>query len=255
MRTRLRLLPLLMLSLSILTGLFLLCPVETSAENAISSNLDEAIFTLDAPKLKAEAEKLKGVTNPEGVAELGKIYFKLAEYYELKSPDNKGADWDESELYVNLALETLRKAGSFEKATFDTHFYLMRTLIYRVRHYGGGMLDVMKIMPLTSEATKEVETMAKLEPGNPLISLARGIQALYKPEFVGGGIAPSVAELEKALKSSPDNSEILYWLGRAYSYTGAKGRDSQKAKEYLEKAMQVNPKDNRFKMELQKIKI
>lgn len=211
-------------------------------------SIDKAILKLDGKVLTEEAKKADDAGNS---ALAGKLYFKLAEYYELKAENKKSSQWDESEKILDKAIESLRKAAD-EKGEYETHFELARALIYRIRHY-DGMFDLYQIITKGQETTKEIEVLKKTNPEGALAELALGIQTLHKPENMGGGIAKAIPHFEKAQKTATDNPEVLYWFARAYSLDGAAGRDTGKAVEYLKQAIAMNPEDSRYEMELKKI--
>ncbi|RMF96335.1 MAG: tetratricopeptide repeat protein [Candidatus Schekmanbacteria bacterium] len=210
--------------------------------------LEKAILKLDEKILNEEAKK---ASNNGNLALAGKLYFKLAEYYELKSSGKKSREWKKSEEYLDKSIELLRKASKNNNLV-EVHFDLVRALIYRIRHY-GGLFDLYQIITKGKEATKEIEKIKKSNPKSYLVELALGIQTLYKPENMEGGILNAIPHFEKAKEAAPDNAEVLYWFGRAYSLEGAKGEDKEKAVTYLKKAIEMNPEDVRYSMELEKI--
>ncbi len=237
------------IKLKIISVAILICAALYPSFSYADDALDKAILNLDVKTLTAEAEKAqKGGDS----ALAGKLYFKVAEYYELKSRGKKTSEWKESEKFIEKALEALKKAAVSENATPDIHFELVRALVYRIRHF-GGLFDLYKIITNGQAATKEIETLKKIESAKMFAETALGIQTLYKPENMEGGIEKAVPHFEKAKSAAPDNPEVLYWFARAYSLQGAKGEDRAKAVEYLKKAIEMNPEDSRYRMEIEKI--
>lgn len=99
------------------------------------------------------------------------------------------------------------------------------------------------------------------EPENQRINLLKGISDLYTPEAYGGGPDAAIESLNKSViffekekskdpvKPSWGKEEAYTFLGMAYKQK----KEYDKAKEFLEKALDVNPSFSLATMELKQI--
>lgn len=80
--------------------------------------------------------------------------------------------------------------------------------------------------------------------------LQRGIGNYFTPPFFGGGAENALLDLEKALKLSPDNPEVLAWMGLCYSQL----KIYTKAIECLEQSIALKDRNRFAEIELTKLK-
>ena len=105
------------------------------------------------------------------------------------------------------------------------------------------------------------EAYAK-DPDNPRTYLLKGTSELFTPESYGGGPDVALNSLETALSCFEKENitdplqpcwgkdELYTFMGMAYNQKG----DAEKAKEYLKKALTINPDLGLAKDELEKLK-
>lgn len=115
--------------------------------------------------------------------------------------------------------------------------------------YGAQIsLAPWKALTLGPRVASAFATAEKLAPGNPRVSLQKGISLLFVPRVFGGGAEASLRELrraetlfarEPAGKSWPNwgRLDVLAWLGRALAEKG----DRQAARAAYERALALEP--------------
>lgn len=179
---------------------------------------------------------------------LGKLYFLMAEYFELKSENGEGKNWNLSENYIDKSLIAFDNSIKDNGKYFDSHFYKALTLVNKIRHLSVWSLP--KVISTGKENVKEKEILAVLDKENPKRYLAEGVSLLFMPVSRGGGPEKAIPLMEKAVKINPQYGEAYYWIGKAYSIE----KDSQKARELIKKAIELSPNNNKYKLLLSRIR-
>jgi Flp pilus assembly protein TadD len=162
--------------------------------------------------------------------------------------------------YVDYRLATLARRGSKEAERYlsEAEKELERLLEARPDDaeaqalYGTvngnlitGMWSGMRRGPRAGAAYERARALA---PENPRVVMQEGVSRLFRPKFAGGGVDQARRDLTRALelfaKEPPDSPwpnwggvEIYAWLG----YTAMKEGDDAAAREYLEKALSLEP--------------
>ncbi|OGL45200.1 MAG: hypothetical protein A2W05_07710 [Candidatus Schekmanbacteria bacterium RBG_16_38_10] len=218
-------------------------PIEKKIDELSLSGNIEQMKNLEA---NLSSLIIKEPTNYMGNFLLGKLYFLMAEYFELKSENGKGKNWDLSENYTDKSLIAFDNSIKENEKYFDSHFYKALALVNKIRHL--SIWNLAKIISAGKENSKEKEAMLALDKNNPKRFLAEGISKLFMPVFRGGGPEKAIPLMEKAIKTNPQYDEAYYWLARAYNMK----KDLQKAREFSQKAVELSPNNNKYKLFLSK---
>lgn len=164
--------------------------------------------------------------------------YRLASYY-LAAKVTADADRfvAEGEDFLKKAMEADPAFG--EASSLYGFFLSLEVALHQER----GMTLGFKSLSL-------INAGIDLDPANPRTHLIKGIYLLYLPEAFGGGPDKSLPFLEKALslfdtvvvdnplKPSWGKDEALAYIGLSWRNKG----DLEKAREFLNKALVVNPK-------------
>jgi tetratricopeptide (TPR) repeat protein len=169
-------------------------------------------------------------------------YVALADYrqaaFHLSSGSPAEADRyvTEGEQYLEKTMEAEPEFGE----AFSLYGFLLGLEI--ALHQDRAMILGFKSMASLDQGIEK-------EPSNPRTHLIKGMYLPYVPEEFGGGVDKAIPYLEKAIslfagetdidpiKPSWGRDEAHLHLGMAYK---AKG-DTEKAKEWLKKALALNP--------------
>ena len=167
---------------------------------------------------------------------IGLADYRLAVFYMDSQNPEAGRFVSEGRSYLEKVMET---APSFGEA-FSLHGMLLGLEI--ALHPDQGM-------SLGMQSMTEIERGIEKEPANPRTHLLKGESLIYTPEAYGGGAANAIPSLAKALelfekenvvdplKSGWGHDECLLQLGLAYKMSN----DVPKAREFLNKALRLNP--------------
>ena len=84
-------------------------------------------------------------------------------------------------------------------------------------------------MPYGKKAQIQNDRALSLDSKNPEAHLSKGLELYFKPWFVGGSVAKSLKEFERANALRPGDPRILSWIGIARHRLGRPGARSSLA--------------------------
>jgi len=108
---------------------------------------------------------IKEPTNYMGNFLLGKLYFLMAESFELKSENEEGKKWNLSENYTDKSLIAFDNSIKQNGKYFNSHFYKALALVNKICHFSVWSLP--KLISTGKENVKEKEILAALDKENP----------------------------------------------------------------------------------------
>lgn len=206
--------------------------------------LNKALTTIDLFELNRSEAILKQLLQQSSSPShylynfyLGKIYLRTALYYESKSKE-KGALLKTSEDLISQAQNQFKKVVRGNGAFSDGYVYLALAYAQKIKYVGYPTL-----LRYVKRAEENIGKALERDPANPRAYLVQGIQMMYKPVSHGGGVDKAIPLLYKSVEIDPAFHEGYYWLARAYVQNSFKGRNEEKAKRYLSKALQLLPDD------------
>lgn len=163
--------------------------------------------------------------------------YRLATYYFTS------AKMKEAEIYTMEGQKYLEKAMEADPS-FGESFALYATLLgFEIA------LNQEKAMALAFKSNEYLAKALEKDPENPRINLLKGISILFTPEQFGGGADNALEFLNKSvnlfesesikdpIKPSWGKEEAYTFLGMAYKQKN----EYDKAKEFLKKALEINP--------------
>ena len=217
---------------------------QTPSPSLDNEKLEKALTTIDLFELHRYETILKELLNSKSSPShylynfyLGRINLRTALYYESKSKENK-ALLETSEYLINQARDKFKRVARENDDFADGYVYLAMAYAQKIKYVGYPTL-----LRYAKRVDKNTKKALEKDPNSPGAYLVKGIQAMYKPPDHGGGVDKSIPLLLKSVKLDPAFHEGYYWLARAYVQNSFKGRDEEKSKEYLLKALQLSPDD------------
>ena len=215
------------------------------------AKLEKALTTIDLFELNRYKTILKELLDSKSFPSnyiyyfyLGRINLRTALYYESKSSENK-ALLETSEYLINQARDKFKKVIRENDSFSDGYAYLAMVYAQKIKYVGYPTL-----LRYAKRVDKNIKKALEKDPNSPRAYLVKGIQAMYKPPDHGGGVDRSIPLLLKSVKLDPAFAEGYYWLARAYTQNSFKGRDEEKSKGYLLKALQLSPDDYFYQLGL-----
>jgi len=88
---------------------------------------------------------------------------------------------------------------------------------------------------------QENQRAMALDDKNPRVWASSGRKFLMAPKMFGGDVLKAIDSFQKSLSLDPSQDEAWVWLAKAYQKQG----DKPKAREAIQRALQLNP-DNQF---------
>ena len=110
---------------------------------------------------------------------------------------------------------------------------------------GGNMLTGLSYGRRAKEA---INRALELDPRASKNWLARGVGNYYLPSALGGGPDVAIADIQKAIELDPKSSDAYVWLGVSLR----KAHRNREARQAFEKAIQLNPRRQWAKQQLEK---
>jgi len=147
---------------------------------------------------------------------------------------------DLAEKILDVGIQCAQRAVSQAPGSADTHALLGR--LYEVKLSYGDMFTGMDIGP---KAGTENKKALALNPRDPQVQLALGIQYVMAPLIGGGDVSKGILALKEALRLDPKMDEVYYWLAKAYR----KQNKRLNFEEVLQTGMKLNPKNPLFEKE------
>jgi tetratricopeptide (TPR) repeat protein len=132
---------------------------------------------------------------------------------------------------IELALRSLQ----LNEKSADAHALLGDLYAHKIT-YGAAMFSGPKFGPKINE---EIAKGMAADDRNPRIWATQGRKFLMAPKMFGGDAAKAIESFKKSLELDGSQAETWSWLARAYK----KQADNTKAKEAIEKALQLEPQN------------
>lgn len=201
--------------------------------------LNQGSQSFDGPSLSAALQFFKN--NPDhGTVGLGCDYHAAQACLALTLVYDLDKDRGSAEKILTQGIQYAQRALSENPDSADTHALLGR--LYEVKLLYGDMFTGMDIGP---KAATENKKALVLDPKDPQVQLALGIQYVMAPPIGGGDVPKGILALKEALKLDPHMDEVYYWLAKAYRKLN-KRQDFEQA---LRTGMALNPLDPLFQKE------
>jgi len=218
-------------------------PAFIQALSGAKAELQAGINRWEADALQKARDLFLGLLlKQEKASPYLQYYVALADYrlaafhFSSGSPAEADRFVTEGEQYLEKAMEAEPEFGE----AFSLYGFLLGLEI---------ALHQDRAMTLGFKSMASLDQGIEKDPSNPRTHLIKGMYLPYVPEEFGGGVGLAIPYLEKAIslfagetavdpiKPSWGRDEAHLHLGMAYK---AKG-DTEKAKEWLKKALALNP--------------
>lgn len=174
-----------------------------------------------------------------------KIYYLLAESLNgLASVEELQGNKDGAYALIEEGVKAAKRSTELDDSFSDSH-RLLATFYGRIIAIKGGMMGAM----YGSQNEEEIQRALQLDSKNAQAHLELGISRVNTPPQFGGDIEVGIKAIEKALSINPNLDMAYYHLGRAFLKKGDKG----KAKEVLQKGLEINPSNGFIKRDLEKM--
>lgn len=174
-----------------------------------------------------------------------KIYYLLAQSYNgLSYVEELAGNKDGASNLIEEGVKVAKKSVELNDSSSDSHC-LLASFYGRLIALKGGMAG-MTYGPLNEE---EIQKALRLNTQNANAHLELGISRVNTPPQFGGDLEVGVKSIEKAISLDPKLDMAYYHLGRALMKKGEKER----AREVLQKGLQINPANGFIKRALEKI--
>jgi len=89
------------------------------------------------------------------------------------------------------------------------------------------------------KVNEENKRAMALDDKNPRVWASLGRQYLMTPKAFGGDVPKAIDSFQKSVALDASNDATWYWLAKAYEKQG----DKAKARDALDHALQINPKN------------
>ena len=217
----------------------------TEAMLDAKKNLKAAVDNFDEKellKVRGEFERIKQLKKDLWLVD---YYVALADY-NIALTGLEGKDNDKIQKYTESGLDMIDKSILLRDDFADAYILQVFLNFNRWNYEPTKMNEIIA-------AVKEADALAKKnEPDNPRYYLVNGISKFYTPEEFGGGVDNAIPDLEKSCElfsTRVEPSEIYpdwgYDMALGYMALCMIKRDDEgdmeKAKEYIDKALEVNP--------------
>lgn len=227
-----------LVSILVFAGLVLSDPLEQG-----KVSLAEGLRTFQ----KVSLQKAKG-TFEEGLKEKPndpQLHYFLAQSIDgLAYAEELEGNKDKAYALIEEGVKAAKRSLELDDSSSDAH-RILAALYGRIIAIKGGMTGAM----YGSLNEEEIQRALQLDSGNAQAHLELGISRANTPPQFGGDLEVGIKEMEEAIRMNPKLDMAYYHLGRALLKKGEKGR----AKEVLQKGLQVNPSNGFIKRELEKM--
>jgi tetratricopeptide (TPR) repeat protein len=210
--------------------------LQAQTDDPLVSALEAARRTRDESQLQSLKTQLEqrlsqNSNDAQTPYHLAEMQAYLADVYEGRK-DKKSAN-----TAIDRAIEAAQRSLQLNEKSAGAHS-LLADLYGRKISLGNGMFAGPKYGPKVDEENKRA--MA-LDDKNPRVWASLGRQYLMTPKMFGGDIPKAIDSFQKSLSFDPSQDETWAWLAKAYQKQG----DKPKAREAIQRALQLNP-DNQF---------
>lgn len=183
---------------------------------------------LQSVKIQLEQRVADNPSDAVSYYNLARVQSYLLDVY-VMCKDKKTAQAE-----VDKAIESAQRSIALNDKSADAHS-LLADLYGRKISLGNGMFAGPKFGPKVKD--ENAKAMA-LDDKNPRVWASLGRQYLMAPKRFGGDVAKAVESFQKSLAIDSSQDEIWVWLARAFAKQG----DKPKAREAIERALQLNPR-------------
>jgi tetratricopeptide (TPR) repeat protein len=210
--------------------------LQAQTNDALASALESARRTRDESQLQSLRTQLEqhlsqDANNAQTPYRLAQVQAYLADVYEARK-DKKSAD-----IAVDKAIEAAQRSLQLNEKSADAHS-LLADLYGRKISLGSAMFAGPKYGP---KIDQENQRAMALDDKNPRVWASSGRKFLMAPKMFGGDVLKAIDSFQKSLSLDPSQDEAWVWLAKAYQKQG----DKPKAREAIQRALQLNP-DNQF---------
>jgi tetratricopeptide (TPR) repeat protein len=169
----------------------------------------------------------KDSANPTLFLDLARVLEYFVDICETRKDRKSAVD------ALDKAIDAALKSIQLNDKSADTHS-LLADLYGRKIQLGNGMFAGPKFGPKVKD--ENAKAMA-LDDKNPRVWASLGRQYLMAPKMFGGDMPKAIESLEKSIALDSQQDETFVWLARAYAKQG----DKAKAREAIQRALQLNP--------------
>jgi len=218
--------------------------------------LKKGVDTWDPDLMKKSRDRLLGMMAREKKENLYILYYIALCDYRLATYYLTLAEMDKAEPYIKESQDYLKKAMELEPDFGELDAFYAYMLGFEIA------LNPEKAMSLGLQIYQNFGKAFEKSPENPRVHYLKGVSDLYTPVEYGGGAEVAIKTLAKSVdlfekeniedpvKPSWGKDEAYTFLAMAYNQKG----DKDKAVEFFQKALEVNPEFMMAKDELEKIK-
>jgi cytochrome c-type biogenesis protein CcmH/NrfG len=226
--------PILMVLLALLSSALMTRKLVCAADDPLSAAVESARKTRDEKQLTSlkaqlEQEAAQNANDAAPFLDLAKVHFYLLDVYEMRR-DKKAAG-----AAVDKAIEAAQRSIQLNDKSADAHS-LLADLYGRKISLGNAMFSGPKFGPKVKE--ENAKAMA-LDDKNPRVWASLGRQYLMTPKMFGGDVPKAIESFQKSLALDPSQDEPWVWLAKAFQKQG----DKAKAREAIQRALQLNPEN------------
>jgi len=203
-------------------------------DDPLATTLEPALRKHDAQELQSLRSQLEervkqNPNDAQSEYQLARVHACLADVAET------GKDKKPASAEVDKAIDAVQRSIQLNDKSADAHS-LLADLYGRKISLGNGMFAGPRYGPRVGEENKRA--MA-LDDKNPRVWASQGRQYLMTPKAFGGDVPKAIDSFQKSLAIDASNDGTWYWLARAYEKQG----DKTKARDALDHALQLNPKN------------
>ena len=218
--------------------------------------LKKGVDTWDPDLMKKSRDRLLGMMAREKKENLYILYYIAFCDYRLATYYLTLAEMDKAEPYIKEGQDYLKKAMELDPDFGELDAFYAYMLGFEIA------LNPEKAMSLGFQTYQYFGKAFEKSPENPRVHYLKGVSDLYTPAEYGGGADAAIKTLTKSVdlfeKENIEDPVLPSW-GKDEAYTflaiayNQKG-DKEKAVEFFQKALEINPEFKMAKDELEKIK-
>jgi cytochrome c-type biogenesis protein CcmH/NrfG len=228
--------PRLRFGVAALAALLISVPLSLRAQtdDRFATSLEAALRNPSAQELESLRAQLEerirqDPNEAQSQYQLARVHAGLADAAEI-AKDKKTARPE-----VDRAIDAAQRSIQLNESSADAHS-LLADLYGRKISLGNAMFAGPRYGPKVDQENKRA--MA-LDDKDSRVWASIGRQLLMTPKAFGGDVPRAIDSFQKSLALDNSNDATWYWLARAYQKQG----DKTKAREALDHALQLNPKN------------
>ena len=218
--------------------------------------LKKGVDTWDPDLMKKSRDRLLGMMAREKKENLYILYYIALCDYRLATYYLTLTEMDKAEPYIKEGQDYLKKAMELDPDFGELDAFYAYMLGFEIA------LNPENAMSLGFEIYQYFGKAFEKSPENPRVHFLKGVSDLFTPEQYGGGADAAIKTLTKSVdlfeKENIEDPVLPSWgkdeaytfLAIAYNQKGVK----DKAVEFFQKALEINPEFKMAKDELEKIK-